>query len=95
MSRETKEAPKSTKSAPRGNGDGDAAENRSGSTIADRDPHADTGDRETKNPGEQDKIWTNESKEVWGEDQPTLAELLKNSDESSKKAAEAEDKKSK
>ncbi len=36
----------------------------------------DTGDRETAGKNDGDRVWTADSRERWGEDQPTLAEQL-------------------
>ena len=55
------------------------------------DPTADTlGERKTVSPAETDVIWTNESKDKWGRDQPGLGELLNQRNAIAKQQAEEE-----
>lgn len=66
-----------TKNQEGGNVKGDARNERVRAGRTSRRPDDEqTGDRETA-PADETKIWTNESKERWGEDQPSLADQLK------------------
>ena len=72
-------------------GDGDAAKNGLRAGVMTRtDENRDTGDRETARVAELDKVWTSDSKEVWGADQPSLQDQLKAQRKVEEKAAKRE-----
>lgn len=84
MTDKTKTDDKSTKTRTAtevtrtGHGNGGGVDAKAGlrAGVSDRSAPADTGDRETASPAEKDKIWTQESKERWGADQPSLQDQL-------------------
>lgn len=75
-------------------GDGSASGNDRLRTRLGVDPTADTlGEREAVSPAETDVIWTNESKDRWGGDQPEFSKLLAQRDKLAGVDAESEDSK--
>lgn len=67
------------KTSARGNGGDatvDAAKTGLRAGVQDRSAPQDTGDRATVRKADQDKVWTEESKERWGADQPSMQDQL-------------------
>lgn len=66
-----------TKNQEGGDVKGDARNERVRAGRTSRRPEdQENGDRETA-PADETRIWTNESKERWGDDQPSIADQLK------------------
>lgn len=77
------------KASRTGRGNGGAGEARGGLNV---DLTPDTlGEREAVSPGETDAIWTNASKDNWGNGQPGLDKLLAQRDEIAKQKREREE----
>jgi hypothetical protein len=72
----------------RGNGGGD--EVRRGGLNMDLTPDT-LGEREGVSPAETDLIWTNQSKDRWGADQPDMGKLLGQRNEIEKQRREREE----
>ena len=84
-------AERSTRKSGRNNGGGDAEGSRARPGLdmaADLAPDT-LGEREGVSPAETDLIWTQASKDKWGIDQPSLADLLEQRNKVEEKLADA------
>ena len=73
-----------------GRNNGGDAEPRRGGLNTDLTPDT-LGEREGVSPAETDLIWTNESKDRWGSDQPGLDQMLAQRNEIEKQRREREE----